>query len=200
MKRLSLIVVSLLVVVFTGFGCAGQTYTQEGWITLIDGASGLENWNRVGDGNWRAEDGAIVVDRTPDKAYSYLMTKNAYSNFQIRVEFWVSHDANSGVFMRCSDLNKISDKTCYEANIFDERKDPTYGTGAITHISPVSPMPKAGGKWNVYEITVKGDRMTLVLNGKRTADARDGKFASGPIGLQYAAGVVKFRKFQIKPL
>ena len=200
MKRLSFIVVSLLVVVFTGFGCAGQAYTQKGWITLIDGASGLENWDRVGPGNWRAEDGAIVVDRTLDKAYSYLVTKNAYSDFQIRVEFWVSHDANSGIFMRCSDVKKISDKTCYEANIFDERKDPTFGTGAITHISPVSPMPKAGGKWNVYEITVKGDRITLVLNGVRTTDARDSKFASGPIGLQYAAGVVKFRKFQIKPL
>jgi hypothetical protein len=97
-------------------------------------------------------------------------------------------------------LKNIIDKTCYEANIFDERKDPTYGTGAIVHISPISPMPKAGGKWNVYEITVKGDRMIVVLNGVTTADARDSKFTSGPIGLQYAAGVVKFRKFQIKPL
>ena len=32
----------------------------------------------------------------------------------------------------------------------------------------------------------------------RSAD--DSKFARGPIALQYAAGVVKFRKVQIKPL
>jgi hypothetical protein len=185
---------------FTGFGCAGQTYTQEGWITLIDSASGLGNWDQYGDVIWRAEDGAIVADKKTGKANGFLMTKKSYSNFQLRTEFWVSHDANSGIYMRCSDLKNIIDKTCYEANIFDERKDPTYGTGAIVHISPISPMPKAGGKWNVYDITVKGDRMIVVLNGVTTADARDSKFASGPIGLQYAAGVVKFRKFQIKPL
>jgi hypothetical protein len=200
MKRLSFIVVSLLVVVFTGNGCAGQMYTQDGWVTLIDGASGLQNWDKYGDVIWRAEDGAIVADKKTGKENGFLMTKKSYSNFQLRTEFWVSNDANSGIYMRCSDLKNIVDKTCYEANIFDERKDPTYGTGAIVHISPISPMPKAGGKWNVYEITVKGDRMIVVLNGVTTADARDSKFTSGPIGLQYAAGVVKFRKFQIKPL
>jgi hypothetical protein len=42
--------------------------------------------------------------------------------------------------------------------------------------------------------------LTVTLNGVRTADASDDKFASGPVGLQYAAGVVKFRKVQIKPL
>lgn len=202
MKRWSIIAVNLLVVAFAGFGCSGMQSGRmdAGWTTLIDGASGLENWNRAGDANWRAEDGAIVADRKTGKANGFLMTKKAYSDFQVRVEFWVSHDANSGIYMRCSDMNKILDTTCYEANIFDERKDPKYGTGAIVHISPVSPMPKAGGKWNVYEITAKGDRLTAVLNGVQTADAHDGKFKSGPLGLQYAAGVVKFRKVQIRPL
>ena len=26
-----------------------------GWITLIDGDKGLENWDQVGNANWRAE-------------------------------------------------------------------------------------------------------------------------------------------------
>ena len=30
--------------------------------------------------------------------------------------------------MRCADIDKISDRTCYEANIFDQRQDPKYGT------------------------------------------------------------------------
>ena len=61
-------------------------------------------------------------------------------------------------------------------------------------------MPKAGGKWNTFDITVKGTRLTVTLNGVRTADVQDSKLASGPIALQYAGGVVKFRKVQIKPL
>lgn len=200
MKRRSLIAAGLLAGLLAAGGCADMPFGLGGWETLIDGASGLENWNRVGGANWHAEDGAIVADRSTSKGSSFLMSKKAYGDFELRIEFWVSHDANSGIYMRCSDLAKITDRTCYEANIFDERKDPTYGTGAIVHISPIKPMPKAGGRWNVYEITLKGDHLVLVLNGQRTADAHDAKFKSGPFGLQYAAGVVKFRKVQIRPL
>ncbi len=200
-RRLSA-AVGLLVIAFTGFGCAMQPSGQAdaGWITLVDGASGLENWNRIGDANWRGVDGAIQADKKTDKAASYLVSKRPYTDFQIRAEFWASDDANSGIFMRCADGNKITDKTCYEANIFDRRPDPTYGTGAIVHIAAVNPMPKAGGKWNTYDITVKGTRLTLRLNGVQTVDIQDSKFASGPFALQYGSGVVKFRKVQIKPL
>ena len=93
------------------------------------------------------------------------------------VEFWASDDANSGVFIRCQDPAKITDKSCYEANIFDQRKDPTYGTGSITHFVEVNPMPKAGGKWNTYEITAKGRQITVVLNGQKTAELHNNLFA-----------------------
>lgn len=202
MNRSSSITMGLLVIAFTAFGCATQPFGQAdaGWITLIDGATGLDNWSRVGDANWRVVDGVIQADKKTDKASSFLVSKKSYTDFQIRIEFWASDDANSGIYMRCADPNKITDRSCYEANIFDQRPDPSYGTGAIVHIATVSPMPKAGGKWNTYDITVKGSRLTVTLNGVRTVDVHDSKFASGPIALQYAAGVVKFRKVQIKPL
>jgi len=183
-------------------GCANLPGRQGDvkWITLIEGVTGLDNWTRVGDANWRAVDGAIQADNKTDKAPSFLVTKRAYTDFRIRAEFWVSDDANSGIFMRCADVKNITDRTCYEANIFDQRPEPIYGTGAIVHISPVSPMPKAGGKWNTYDVTVKGQYLTVTLNGVVTAHVQDSKLASGPIGLQYAAGVVKFRKVQIAEL
>ena len=171
-----------------------------GWQTLIDGAGGMDNWTNLGGANWRAEDGAIVADRRPGSDSTFLVSKNSYRDFQIHAEFWVSEDANSGIYMRCSDARPMTDRTCYEANIFDRRSDPTYGTGAIVWLSPVSPMPKAGGKWNSYDITVQGNRMTVVLNGVQTAQAEDSKLPSGPIALQYAGGVVKFRKVQVRPL
>ena len=118
----------------------------------------------------------------------------------LHIEFWASDDANSGIFLRCSDPTKVNDRTCYEANIYDQRKDPTYGTGAMVRHVEVSPMPKAGGKWNTYEITVKGRQITLVLNGKKTAELRSGLFTEGPFSLQHGAGVIKFRKVAIKPL
>ncbi|MFZ2652472.1 MAG: DUF1080 domain-containing protein [Burkholderiaceae bacterium] len=183
-------------------GCAALRANQAeaGWTTLIDGASGMEQWNIIGDANWRAIDGAIQADRKTAPANSFLMTKQVYTDFRVRVEFWASHDANSGIYMRCQDVFNVTDRTCYEANIFDQRADPKYGTGAVVHLAAVGPMPKAGGQWNTFDITVKGGQITVVLNGVRTAEVADGKFASGPIGLQYAAGTIKFRKVQVQPL
>ncbi len=179
-------------------GCAHQS-AGGGWITLLDGTS-LDHWNVVGDGNWRIVDGVVQADQKTGKDNGYLVSKNTYRDFEIKAEFWVSDDANSGIYMRCADPKVITDKTCYEANIFDQRPDPTYGTGAIVHLVTVSPMPKAGGKWNTYHITVKGTELTVVLNGSVTARGQDSKLASGPIALQYAAGVVKFRRVEIRPL
>ena len=171
-----------------------------GWITLVDGTKGLDHFNRVGEANWTAVDGAIQATQG-GKTPAYLVSRNSYGDFMMRVEFWASDDANSGVFMRCQDPGKITDENCYEANIFDQRPDPTYSTGAIVKVAPVAPpLPKAGGKWNTYEITMRGPHLVLVLNGQKTVDIRDPKFASGPFALQWGRGTVKFRKVEIKPL
>ena len=171
-----------------------------GWDTLIDGTKGMDNFNIVGQADWAAVDGAIQATKG-GTASSYLVTKKAYKDFAIRVEFWASDDANSGVYFRCQNPAQITDENCYEANVFDRRPDPTYGTGAITKLAKApNPMPKAGGKWNIYEITAQGNRLVLVLNGVKTVDIEDSKLASGPIALQWGAGTIKFRKVEIRPL
>lgn len=169
------------------------------WVTLINGTEGMENFNIVGDANWMAKDSAIQA--TEGSGASWLVTKQSYSNFTLRVEFWATDDANSGIYMRCQDANRITDRTCYEANIFDQRPDASYGTGAIVHIAAVDePRPTAGGKWNVYVITLDGDHLVVELNNERTVDVRDSLLASGPIGLQWARGTLRFRKVMIKEL
>lgn len=201
MLKLKSAAISLFIVAVTAAGCASQHNVQnDGSAILIDGAAGLDNWNRVGDANWRAAEGAIVVDKKTEKAISYLVSKNAYTDFAIYAEFWVSDDANSGIFLRCADARNIDAKNCYEVNIYDRRPDPSYGTGAIVDIASVSPMPKAGGKWNTYEITAKGTHLTVTLNGVRTADVNDSRLKNGPFALQYDAGTVKFRNVRIRPL
>ena len=172
---------------------------SDGWITLLNSTNKGE-WSEVGKANWDMKDGALVADKLDGKDLSYLVSKNSYKDFEIRAEFWVDDAANSGIFIRCDQSDKIDSKICYEVNIFDKRPDPTYGTGAIVDVAKVDPMPKAAGEWNTYEITAKGPHLTVVLNGQKTADVDDSKHLSGPFALQYGSGVVKFRKVQIKPL
>ena len=175
------------------------------WITLVDGGSGLDNWNRLGDANWRSQDGAIVADLA--KTTSYLVSKNSYKDFQIRAEFWADHTTNSGIFIRAANPAKIGADSSYEVNIYDQRPDPSYGTGAIVDFAKVSPMPKAGGKWNTFVITARGPHLVVELNGVKTVDLQDSKFASGPFALQFGngpnnapGGAIKWRKVQIRPL
>ncbi len=178
----------------------GGSNAGAGWVTLVDGASGLDNFTRVGEANWSGVDGSIQASQGGKDA-GFLVSKASYKDFMLRAEFWASDDANSGVFLRCQDPSKITDENCYEANIFDQRPDPSYGTGAIVKVAKIAdPMPKAGGRWNTYDITVKGTRLTLVLNGVKTVDVDDSKLASGPIALQWARGTIKFRKLEVKPL
>ena len=189
-------------------GCAGGSINIQGgaWQTLIDGEKGLDNFSRIGDANWRAENGAVVADSGKG---GYLVSKAAYVDFEIRAEFYAETDTNSGVFIRCSDPSKLGADTCYEVNIWDIRPEPKFGTGAIVNIAAV-PTPikeKAGGKWNLYQIIAKGNQLTVFLNGVQTVSIQDGKNASGFFGLQYGAGVkavrggpIRWRKVEIRQL
>lgn len=156
----------------------------------------MGEWTQSGEANWRIEDGALVADKGKG---AHLISKASYKDFEIYAEFFALAETNSGIFIRC-DPKSIGAKTCYEVNIWDNRKDPSYGTGAIVNFSEVDPMPKAGGKWNTLEITAKGRDITVVLNGQKTAQLRNGMFEEGHFTLQYGGGPIKWRKVAIKPL
>ena len=176
--------------------------TAQGWTSLFDGKSLDAHWKQIGDADWKVADGVAVAT----KGSGYLVSKQPYGDFQLKAEFWADEDTNSGIFIRCSDPEKIAGATCYEVNIFDKRPEPAYGTGAIVNVAKVEPMPKAAGKWNTYEITAQGPHLVVVLNGVKTVDVQDSKHDKGVIALQHGAGAdkkegaIKFRKVEIKPL
>ena len=199
MNHKPVIAMGMLLAGIAAFGAAEQASAQAngGWVTLLEGTN-MSNFNRIGDANWRGAEGAVVADKGMG---GFLVSKEQYGDFQIRAEVWVDSDANSGIFIRCSDPQKIGGATCYEVNIFDKRPGPEYGTGAIVNVGKVDPMPKAGGKWNVMEIDARGPYLSVTFNGTKTVNAvRDDKHPRGYFGLQYGAGIVKFRKVEIRPL
>jgi hypothetical protein len=157
----------------------------------------LKAWDIVGDANWTVAGDVVQAD----SGSGFLVTPTSFQDFEISVEVWVNSEANSGVFLRCSDPKTISATNAYEVNIFDRRPDPSYRTGAIVSVAKPLVMVDAGGKWNTLVITAQGPRMTVVLNGVTTVrDAEDAKFSRGPIALQYGAGVVRFRNVRIRAL
>src|SRR5260370_26099389 len=106
---------------FCSFPVTGPAQAQsgDGWITLFDGKN-LDHWQGDGNANFAIEDGSIVAnDKKDAKATAFLISKDKYKDFQIYAEFWVSNDANSGIFIRCEAPKKPGAKTFYECNIFD---------------------------------------------------------------------------------
>ncbi len=169
--------------------------TQEGWTILFDG-SNLDNFNPIGDANWELADGAVQAN----SGSGFLVTKESYADFELTLEFWVDEPANSGIFIRCADPTTVTDRSSYEVNIYDTRADQTYRTGGIVHIAAPASVINAGGQWNSYEITARGPRLQVTLNGQEMVDVEDSQFASGPIALQYGAGVVRFRNVRLREL
>jgi hypothetical protein len=176
-------------------GLASPALATGGFKPLFNGRD-LTGWTPVGDANWSVQNAVLAADKG---AMSFLVSDASYRDFDLRVEIWISPEANSGVFIRCSDRKVFNPANAYEVNIFDARPDPTYGTGAIVDVAKVSPMPRAAGRWSLLEISARGDGLTVVLNGQKTVDAvRNAAHAEGPIALQYGSGVVKFRRVDVQ--
>ncbi len=174
----------------------GSAPAETEWVTLFDGTD-LSHFNTAGEAQW-----IIIDDYVEADGYkrSYLVTKESYGDFQLRVEFWPSPDANSGVYIRCQNPEEIKAESGYEINIYDTNENPDNRTGAIIHFTPPMTAIEAGGQWNTYEITAEGSHIVVHLNGTLVADLEDESYASGPIALQNNGGLIRFRNVQVKPL
>ncbi|MGE0174214.1 MAG: DUF1080 domain-containing protein [Oligoflexales bacterium] len=161
---------------------------------LAQDADGLGDWNAIGNANWTVADGEIHAN----SGQGYLVTKASYKDFDISLEFQPGENTNSGVFLRCADPGAVTDTSCYEANVFDHRPDQTGRTGAIVNLVPPRVSINTEGHWNTYEISARGDRLIVRLNGVETVDVRDARLPEGPIALQFFAGDIRFRNIVIQ--
>jgi len=167
---------------------------EESWMTM---SGSFDGWRQLGDANWRIENGEFVADT----GRGFLVTQESFTDLHIKLEVYANDGkANSGVYFRIDNPDAVTDSTAYEANIIDERPDQTGRTGGIPHYGPPSEIVNAGGKWNTYDITVQGDHIVVMINNIKTVDIHDTNHKSGPVALQYAAGVIKFRNIQLMKL
>ncbi|HYK89692.1 MAG TPA: DUF1080 domain-containing protein [Acidobacteriota bacterium] len=189
-----------------------------GWKSLF--AADLSNAN-FDPCSWVIENGVLSA-----KTGETIWTKDSYGNFILDLEFKVSKDANSGVFLRARDPKNVL--SAFEIQIHESTDGTKYGmVGALYDAKPPSKnMAKPTGEWNRYTITCQDSKLSLVFNGERVLnvdlndwtqahknpDGTPNKFALplkdfsrvGPIGLQglhgREAATVWFRNLKIKEL
>jgi hypothetical protein len=195
MKKNCAMVAILLAVAL--FGCAAQP-GGAGWVTLIDGENGLQNFTQLGAANWTASNGAIQADKKSTADAGILLSKESYKDLEVYAEFWADEEANSGIYIRVMNQKVVNTRAAYEIQIWD--KSPTMATASLMPPAKAAPTFKAAGKWNTMEISARGPRMTVKMNGEQAVDVSDTAFTHGPIALQYNAGTIRFRKVMVRPL
>jgi 3-keto-disaccharide hydrolase len=151
---------------------------SEGFVSLFNGKD-LTGWVGATKG-YHAEDGKIVC---PKRGGGNLFTKKEYSDFVFRFEFKLTPGANNGVGIRAP-LKGDAAYVGMEIQILDTgykgRLQPYQYHGSIYGVVPAKRgFLKPAGQWNSEEITAKGTRIKVVLNGTTIVDA-DIKKASTP--------------------
>ncbi|MCW3119094.1 MAG: hypothetical protein JWM28_3176 [Chitinophagaceae bacterium] len=190
---------------------------KEGFKVLFDGTN-MYNWT----GNttdYVLEDGVIAV-YPKDGGHGNLYTKEEYSDFVYRFEFQLTPGANNGIGIRAP----LEGDAAYEgmeiqvldneAAIYKNLHEYQYHGSVYGVIPAKRGFLKPTGEWNTEEITAKGNRIKVILNGTVILDGdiaeaskngtRDGKEhpglkrTTGHIGFLGHGDQVKFRNIRIK--
>ncbi len=167
---------------------------------------------------WSVEDGILVCKGEP---FGFLHTNEKYTNYRLVVEWrWPEEPGNSGVLMRVTGDPPSFLAKCVEAQLkhgdagdiwafygFDAAgaKDRFVDVehevlGRLKGVKKIKDAEKLAGEWNRYVITLKGDKLSLVINGEKVNQARGLTVEPGTVGFQSEGGVIHFRKIDLFPL
>ena len=193
---------------------------EPGFVSLFDGKTlnGWQLFEKRGGSGYIVEDGLLVC---PATGGGNLFTAKEYSDFIFRFEFRFEPGGNNGVGIR-SPLAGDAAYVGMEIQILDHdherykgRLKPTQYHGSIYDVVPAKTGHlKPAGEWNQEEITAKGRRITVTLNGAVIVDADLDSITdpavlkkhpglarkSGHIGFLGHGTRVEFRNIRVKEL
>jgi HEAT repeat protein len=195
-----------------------QADADEGFSPLFNGRD-LDGW--AGDTKgYSAEDGRIVIH--PELGSGNLYTAKEYADFILRFEFKLTPAANNGLGIRAP-LEGDAAYAGMEIQILEDGSPVYWGLrpyqyhGSIYGVVPARRgYLRPPGEWNAEEVTAKGRRVTVVVNGATVVDADldeaaaggtiDGnahpglKRASGHLGFLGHGSLVEFRNIRLKEI
>lgn len=198
---------------FNGKDLTGWEVRGDGKWTVIDGGV------LVGQRDIDPKQLAPGKKFTTEKEYlqwlnhqAWLYTKGTYKEYDLHVEFWTKEHGNSGISLHDMtraehaiswppDFTKTPARIAYEIQINNNYPDP-HPTGSIYGFMDAPKAALKENQWNVMEIHVRKDVISVKLNGAEVAKtAPDPKRGSeGPIGLQLhdQVSLIHFKNLWIK--
>ncbi|MDE6503861.1 MAG: DUF1080 domain-containing protein [Muribaculaceae bacterium] len=155
----------------------------------------LTGWENNGTELWYVNDeGLMVCESGPDKAYGYLATREYYNDFDLTVDFKQLANGNSGIFFR-SFIEPPVKVHGWQCEVAPKGQDSggiyeSYGRGWLQQIPDEKENILKEGEWNTMRLRVEGDHVQTWLNGEPMVDFTDEKIgeAQGRIALQIHDG------------
>jgi hypothetical protein len=201
------------VLVFSA-GLAGLAPAEDGFTALFDGKS-LDGWKLGGDpASVTVENGTIKTNGEPAHLFYIGPVKNHdFKDFELKLQVMTRAGSNSGVYFHTEFQEKGWPAKGFEAQVNNSfEKDPRR-TGSLYAVKDVTVAPVKDDEWWDYDILVKGNTVTLKVNGKTTvewtqpegfANEKDPgrKIGRGTFALQAhdKGSTVYFRNSRVKPL
>jgi hypothetical protein len=111
---------------------------------------------------------------------------------------------DSGIYLRGNSKSQVNIwcSPLGSGEVYGYRTDKRLPEEIRRAVTPKLRADRAIGKWNRFIITMKGDRLTVVLNGRTVIDNAQlpGVPARGPIALQHHGDPIEFANIYIKEL
>ncbi len=218
MKR-TLIALSFVFLIMSAMSCS-KTKPKEEWVNVMPGPN-LEGWTIVdipADGplsetpQWSLDKstGNVVCNGTGGRDWLRYDRKE-FSDFIFHAEWRfkkIEEPAkyNSGVFVR----NSAEFKIWHQAQMGSASGGYLFGNSLVNgeekrvstkdQIKDMANPVKPAGEWNSYDITCKGQTISLVVNGVKTTVWKNCEVLKGYIGLEAEGYYVEFRNLKVKEL
>jgi hypothetical protein len=146
--------------------------------------------------HWTVKDGILHYDGKADN----LQTVKDYGNVELWVDWKIGAKGDSGIYLRGNPQVQIWDNLAGSGGLYNNQKNPK---------DPLVVADNPVGQWNTFRILMKGDRVTVYLNGKLVVDnvplenywQRGQPLPmAGPIELQHHGDELWFKNIYIKEL
>jgi len=158
---------------------------------------------------WRVEDG-LLIGSGP---HSHLFSERGdYKDFHFKVECMINDKGNSGQYFRTkfeggfprgfeAQINATHGDPIKTGSLYPDYRQPDMKEVKSNLIKEAAHKP---GEWFTQEVICVGDKVTILVNGKKSVEWTDPKarFKEGHFALQGhdPGSVVKFRKVEVKEL
>ena len=152
---------------------AAKSAPPKGFDLLFDGKS-LSGWHYLPaevSPVWKADPKNGTLARSVKGGA--IWTDDAYGDFVLDLEFKLSKNCNSGIFVRSDPNNPVQGG--FEIQLYDSHamtEIDSHDCGALYDaVVPSENAVKPAGEWNHIQVRCKGPMIQVTLNGKRVVNA-----------------------------